>query len=474
MLSAAVATGDILPDAIRSDWGPFYSELEAPGGHLRRRALGPLLEHAESSGGHRFWALRPLVSRIGDEADRRTRVEVLWPLGIGRRLDDQSSLRLLTAWFVDWDVHDDQSPYRLWILPIYFQGRSQHDQGYLALFPLGGSIKEFLGRDDITFGLFPLTARITFEDLETIHLLWPFFKRATNDEIDRLRVFPFYQHNRIEGRHDKTSILWPVWTSVEYTHPRKTGQGYLLFPLGGRLRLNDEETWMVIPPLFRYTNGQTLDRLYVPYPFFQFSSGEVEKRYVLPLWGSETTAGSHTSFVLWPIFWRMHISKVDAVTTRTLALPVLYLTKTRERTFGDEGEGDVRRRDAHLWPLFSYRRRGETAVTRALDLWPPSWRGPIERNYAPFWSLFVRTRVEDTALEEALWGMYRRYRRGDEEQYLSVFPFFQYHREGTETAARSFSLLKGLVGYRRTEHGSSWRLLYAFRFGDGDDSHESP
>lgn len=454
---------------VRSDWGPFYSEVEDPTGNLRRRALGPVLERTTSSEGHRFWAVRPAASRIADAADRRSRVEVLWPVAIGRRLDDQSSLRFLTGWFVDYDVHDPESPYRAWVLPIYYQGRDRRDRGYFAFFPIGGTIKDFLGRDDVTFALFPLMVKTTFEDLDTLHLAWPIFKRGVSDDTDRLRVFPLYQHNRMEDQHRKLSILWPIWNSVEYTRAEHEGSGYILFPLWGHIDVPDEETWMVLPPLFRFTVSDTLNRSYVPYPLFQFSSGEVEKAYAMPLWGSKIMGGSSRTFFLWPIFWRMQIDKGDAVTRRTFVLPVFFLTTTRERSLESDGDGEVRRRNLHLWPVFSYRRDGAASVTRAFDLWPPSWRGPIERNFAPFWSVYVRTWADDAVSEEVLWGLYRRYVRGDDECYWSVFPFVQGRSRHGASEERSLTVLKGLLGYRRTPHGRSWRLLYLFTLGKGED-----
>ncbi len=101
---------------------------------------------------------------------------------------------------------------------------------------------------------------------------------------------------------------------------------------------------------------------------------------------------------------------------------------------------------------------------RMLDLWPFKHSGPIERNLAPFWTLYRREAAGDLWESELLWGLYRHRTRADCERYVSLFPLFTWHRDDAGSN-RSFSILKGLIGYESGDEGRRLQLLYLLRLG---------
>ncbi len=227
--------------------------------------------------------------------------------------------------------------------------------------------------------------------------------------------------------------------------------------------MSDEESWVFLPPFFRYSHSDTLTKMHLPYPIFQYSSGEEEKLYLFPIWGKKTLGGSHHTFFLWPIFLRQRIDKGEMVFHRFLALPFVHSHVYRARPELGEDVGKAVSRYLKIWPIFSYQQEGDQRRWRALELWPKKHSGPIERNFAPFWTLYTRHQEADRVQSEWLWGFVRQKRDGDRQRYLSVFPFFQYERED---ANRSFSILKGLLGYDRRGEHRSWRVLFGLRFGN--------
>lgn len=443
---------------IRTDWGPFYASWTDVHGNERHRALGPFYDHTETPDGWEARAIRPLFHGWGREEPRVTRNEFLWPLGTWRQRENSSYWRFLLAFRWNWDVDDPESRHRSWLFPFVFSGRSIEGKDYFAVFPFGGTIREFLFWDRIRFVLFPLYVNSRINDVEAKTWLWPFISKTEGEGVRRFRVFPFYGYNEREGRGRKTFVLWPFWNQVRYTTPGASGFGWILFPVVGHLKLTDQETWWVVPPLFRVSVGEEQNRVYGPWPFVQKESGETEKFYLWPFYGRKVIGGVDQRFFLWPLGRHEKIERPESETTRTWLLPFYRRYVTQSDSEAVEPSAWTK-----VWPLFSHLSKNEGAVRKTVvPDFNPMRGGPIERNFAPFWHLYVRQEVEGHVDTEVLWGLYRGVKRGESYQYRSLFPLFSWSRE---KEGGHFSLLKGLISRRRQGDENSWRILYLFRFG---------
>lgn len=450
------------------DFGFIASRLRDPNGDLRLRALGPFLEWAESTNGLRFSAFRPLSGTVSDPEAGRTTRYVMWPLFTGRRLRDDLTWRAILLHYADYDVSDPQSHYRFWLLPVYFQGRDPQKRPYWAVFPLGGRICDFLGRDQIDFVLFPLWGKHSVNGVVTRDVLWPIYSRTEGKGIHRFRVFPFYGRSAHRDQFKKGFVLWPFWTWARYEYRNYPGKAYILFPFWGHFDMADQEAWLFLPPLFRFSRGERLNYGYCPWPLVQWSSGEVEKLYLWPLWGRKRMHAVKTDFLLWPIFWRERMDRPEGVRRRWLALPFVQAGSTTASAREPGGRRPVVARFFKLWPLMSYERQEGARRFRVLDLWPVRDAAPVERCYAPLWTLYARTAVGNAVDSEGLWGLYRHRRRGADMRSVSVFPLVSWQRDDRAGECREWSLLHGLLGYRREGTQRRVRVLYLLRFGGGE------
>ncbi len=477
-LVAGLWLSDVHADAdIREfDFGPIISRQRDVHGTMRLRALGPFFERAIHEDGQSLTAVRPLFSHYDNPEYERHRYEVLWPLAHYKGFRDERSGRVLLAWWTRFDINDPESRYRFWLIPLYFQGRDQHGETYMALFPVGGKIHEFLGFDEIRFALFPLYLGTEINTIQSHSVLWPIFSRTEGKGIYRFRVFPFYGQNRHRDRYSKKFIMWPIWTSAEYYIPGSSGSGFILFPFYGQLDLDDQRSHMVLPPFFRISQGDRVNMWLLPWPFFQRRTGEVRQTYVWPIWGQKRMAGNEYRFFVWPILHQQRIDKGDAIAQRLFVLPFYYSETQRERAAAPPPmgpndpvpRGEMASNYQKLWPFMSYIREGDEARFRMLDLWPLKQTGAIERNYAPFWTLLQNTRLDDASDTEVLWGLFRRQRHHEDHAYTSLFPLVQWERDKVEDR-RQWSLLKGLLGYERQGTTSRYRLLYFIRWGQEED-----
>lgn len=450
------------------DWGFLGSRDTTVDGSRRRRWLGPLVEEQYSPTGMVFTAVRPFVSGVWDsQRDRQVR-EVLWPLAAGRRLEKDASWRVLTAYGNIFDCGDPQTRYRSVIFPFVFWGRSAGGDGYFAVFPVGGTIHEYIGMDRIDFALFPLYARTIQDDLRSHSILWPICSWARGDDVKRLRVFPLYARSENRDRWVKRFVCWPFWSQTQYLYPEEKGTAWVAFPFVGRIRTAKQSGWLFLPPIFRHTRRGDTTLMHCPWPFFQYRRGPNAKMYLWPLLGYRQTPNLRSGFVLWPIASTQRTHRREYTQRRASLFPFFFYEARRPPPKAEKTEEAdapvVLSRFVKIWPLYSYWRDGGSGRIRLLALWPPKHTASIERNYAPLWELYATTWSPTARETEILWGMVRQRSGSDGSRHVSVFPVVEWGREATGTGTGGWSILKGLVGYRRQGLQKEFRILYFLRF----------
>jgi hypothetical protein len=271
----------------------------------------------------------------------------------------------------------------------------------------------------------------------------------------------------LQDREESRFILWPIYTETRYLLPASSGRGFVLWPFYGRTRRTDQRSDFLLPPLFEYTRSPRQHRINAPWPFVRIGWGETRRFYLWPLYGYQRRTGTEKEFVGWPIFWRERTDRPNAVFRRWAAIPFLQIERETTRRAAP-GTDPVRSRYLRAWPLFVHEQRGAESRWRAPVLLPFRDPPPIERNWAPLWTLFERTSRDGRTDTELLWGVFRRQYRGAEGVRTSVFPLIEWGRrpppEGDGPAQSYGSLLKGLIGWESTGAQRRLRMLYVFRF----------
>ena len=465
-------------------------------GNRRLRVAGPIFEKRERDDGKSFVAVRPFYSRTEEPAVHRKLEEYAWPLAI-RKTAFGSTYWLFLAGLGfghDYDPGSPDSRYRRIILPFYFEGRDKYGERYFAIFPFGGTIHEFLLKDRMDFVLFPIYGHSQVKDKESWSVLWPIIAWQRGGDRHGYRVFPLYGRQVNENEWVKQFVLWPFWTSVRYEAPSYGGGGFILFPIVGHLGTPTQKQWMVIPPFFRWSESTRGDfQLNCPWPFVQYSSGQEDKLYLWPLWGRKAIEDVRSQFFLWPIGTIQRTDRETRVLRRVQVRPLVYyeslaeLTrrydepgaadgdlpppgtgtaseKKKDRRYDQKVEKDVLARYLTLWPLFSYQRESGSSSFNTLALWPTKRAMPVERNLAPLWTLYSRSRVGQASEQELLWGLYRSRVDAGGGRRASLFPLYASEKETNGEGSRRWSLLYGLAGYEREGLRRTFRLLYFIRF----------
>lgn len=446
------------------DYGCLASSGVEPTGIERFRAVGPIVEWSEGSDGLGIRAVRPLFA-FDTEAERGSDIlDVLWPVASFRTRGRETEWRILTVFGHNYDNDVPGAAYHVWALPFIFAGRTASGDGYGGVFPLYGRICNFLGRDEVAFVLFPLYGYSRINDQETYSVLWPLFSRTSGKKGEHsFRALPFYAEAEREGEWTKRYVAWPIWSSITYERPGAQGYAYVLFPIFGRVNMENQQSWMVLPPLIRWSTSSRGSEGYLPWPFIQYSAGRTDKLYVWPLWGRKRNEFGSYRFWLWPIVTSQDEGAGGKRTERLRILPFVY--SDRESTVASNAPAQVTDRHLSIWPLASYSRTGEESRFRSLCLWPLKNTSPVERNFAPLWTIFDRTRTERGVNTDVLWGLAHWGGQTNGTASASLFPLMSWERGPRDEPASRWSVLKGLFGYERDGDRRRYRLLYAIQWG---------
>ena len=504
------------------DWGIFGSRLPLEQDDaVRFRMAGPFFESARTPDGMGFDArFRPVFSRaVLPWHGGRSEWDFLWPLAQGKTFAGEKSWRFLLAYYRDVEPGKPDGEYRFTVFPFWFGGRDKVET-YGALFPFGGHMRNFFFKDEIDFILWPIWMRSRIKDVETTDILWPIWSKTTSSDghRERFRVFPFYMYSKNARQFEKQAICWPFWTHATYTHPKGKGEAWVAWPFLGRVNLENQKGWMFLPPFFQFIRGDECNRTYVLWPFYQRETGFRDKLYVWPFYGIRTDGPLRRQFWAWPFVFRNENTAGDKRSVRWNFVPFYScvtdsvrpplsdaekkdlkdkIREIRKETFAsggvsamypslqpavmqasrknlekleaefrDDRPWSVAHRRVSIWPLF-YRESDiptDRVRFRTLDLWPGNDLPPVERSWAPLWTLADYRRNGPASDFELLWGLYRQ--SGNAEtgaRDFSLFPFWRHVRDANDTARR-WSFLKGLLAYDREPDGSRrFRFLWLGR-----------
>ncbi len=377
----------------------------APDEVVSRFRIGPFFERRTTRAGGSFWAVRPFYSRVNDPLCGTRVTDVVWPLGTFHRDREQSWWRMILAYGSDTDVNRDDSAWKVALLPVYFQGRTRQGEDYRALFPVYGHIPHMLFMDDIDFALFPLYLDYEVNRVGREYYLWPVFSRTGDaQEVKRTGVFPVYgRTQRRTSSH--LYAFWPFWTSAVYETPRNPGSSWMLFPLCGEVDREKEQQWLVLPPFFSHAKTDSAERWRLPWPFYvRLDTATSRSRSYWPVYGSSQDGDDCRRYAAWPLMEAFALTAKGRRTERRRFFP-FYAGETVSE---QDKDGVWRETESYtrFWPFFSRQSDAGGDRLRALELSLIRYSGGIERNWAPFWTLYERCERDGAVEHDALWGLF--------------------------------------------------------------------
>ena len=401
-LAAALPAADVEAGAARRGGAKLVSNWH----------LGPFFEYRRAEPGDAtFWAVRPLFSRLDDPATRTADTDVLWPLVSLRSHADAAWWNALVAFYGD--AREDPPAWSFNFVPLVFCGHDRKEAGYWGVFPLYGHHPHFGLMDDWTFALWPVWHTYTVKGVRSHAVLWPFFTWR-DDPRAGVGVWPFYGQAR-QRESDHGYALWPLVTWASYDEDRDTsgaGHSWWFLPFYGEVRRARESQTMVLPPFFSHARTPTATRWRLPWPLVELQESSTRDRIsVWPLW--EQVRGyayvdkgkSRPEERTWRVGWQLVENTVletdRSRETRFNLFP--FVTWERRWTKPKEGGAPVPK-DAYFrfWPLWSSETVDGRTRCRTLELMPIRHNEGVERNWAPFWSLWEKDERPDGRTRHSL------------------------------------------------------------------------
>lgn len=433
----------------------FPMTLEPGGEGLE--AVGPFFyEHRTEDG--RLWAVPPLVSTFTSHDGERGQTFILPPVFSYRKYGEDWRWQL-GQWINRSHVEsiEDKELKRFNLFPLFFyQDAPDPGRDYWAVFPLYGTLKRRMFRDEVQFVLFPVWMKSREGSMVTRNVAFPFIHFRDGPGLTGWQFWPLGGHEHrdattrtnvmddieVVGGYDKTFALWPVWfrnqTGIGTTN---AGRVDAVLPLYYQERSPMRDHTSVAWPIVSWTEdrGQQYKQWNAPWPLVGFARGEGKTLdRVLPFFSVGHTKTLTAQTYLWPLYRRRHLHTESFERDRRQVAIFLY-SDQNERNL-DTGKTSRR---VEMWPFFHWTRDPEGKERlQALTVIEPFGRGlGMTRNWVPLWSIW---RAEsDTATgassQSLLWNLYR--------------------REAVPGKTKG-SLLFGLVQYQQTSAGTRWRWFH--------------
>ena len=393
--------------ALLAGW--TWAAPDAPG-EFRLR-VGPFFEWGSRDGELSRFAIRPFYAWERSNIDRRDRdMEVLWPLThFGWRSEAFHWRILMTFWHED-DVNNVRSrDYGLSIPPIWVNGRDR-DKNYWGLFPIYGHMPRFAMVEDVQWGLFPFWVRYRTGGPRAIwrdYFVWPFLSAKYDPDRTRWSLWPIYG-TKHEPDVDSRFVLWPFWNDATYHAHNHKGKGWMLWPLAERVDTDTEQSFGLLPPLFRNTRTTSgAHLLRCPWPLFERYTDHKESTWkVWRFWGMTHRGTRDGWWALYPFFLEQQQHTAHQY-THTFRFWPFYVNETTYN-YTKEGKGHLQKSHFRIWPFWATDYTEQEGMRRrSLILFPIRDVPAIERNWAPFWTFYTATQRpgSDEVQHELFWGL---------------------------------------------------------------------
>lgn len=460
---AAGAGGGIRTVAAESgsgSWsaGPFWHEFGLtlePG--TGEEGFGPFY-YAQDREDDTIWAVPPVVSSLQAKDGEKHQMFVLPPLFSWRRYGDDQRwqvLQLLNGSRIT--TIEDPEVKRFNLFPFFlYQDVPNQERAYWSLFPIYGTVRNRLFRDEIEYAAFPLWMKSRKGTMTTHNVLFPFLHLREGPGLAGWQFWPLAGHEHLDPStrtnlsdqeeivpgHDKTFAAWPLWFRNR-TGLGTTNEGRIdaVLPLLYRERSPLRDHTSVMWPLFSWTDDREkqFHQWNAPWPLVSFARGEGRTMdRVLPFFSVGHSPTLEAETYMWPLYRRRRIHTESMDRERRQYGMFLYVD-LKERN--PETGKAARRIDS--WPFFSWTRDPEGKERlQAFSIMEPLRRGAgLERNWSPLWSVWRQEwdPSEGAESQSLLWNLYRR----DSRPELT-----------------KGSLLFGLVQYQTSSAGRRWRWFY--------------
>ena len=453
-------------------WPGPVSRLDASGNEVSRETLGPLFFSKPLADGGVSSGFRPFVVQHTSAAGQLVTRQVLYPLYFYRGYGDASTWSLFElvnkTSRAPGAVEPMDEDFAVW--PFYFTRKSASGEGdYQAVFPIRGTLVNFMGYDRLAWTLFPLYVESERHGAMTTYAPWPFYRRYSGTQSG-FGLWPLYGATQGPGASTHTFALWPVYWDNTVAPKDDAPAGtppqrqFGIFPLytrdSGPGSISENYLW----PFFGYSDRTVPDRYHeTRYLWPIFVQGEGDGR-LLNRWGpfythSWSAKGSDRVWIGWPL-WNEETWQSDGVSQDYQRLFYFVYWSLKQRSLANPSAAPAVK--THVWPIVSRWDNGrghvQVQVPSPLEVFFPH-NDMVRETWTP---LFAAFRYEATSAAESrtslLWNALTWYRNDVERtREFHLGPLFSSSTRGESVRYR---FAQGLFTLSRDGASAPWKALW--------------
>ncbi|MEX0323483.1 MAG: hypothetical protein AB3N63_15075 [Puniceicoccaceae bacterium] len=342
--------------------------------------------------------------------------------------------------------------------PFVFRYKAQEpEDSYFAVWPIGGTLKNRLFRDRITFAAWPLFVQTEKGDETRTHIPYPFVQMLDGPKSRGFGLWPIYGHFERDNDYDHTWAAWPFFYNLKDDLDKQ--EPYVRFgalPFYARETASGlkSETWAW--PFFGYTREweprvKYSENRYL-WPFLV--QGRGEEKYVnrwMPFYTHETRPGKAKRWYMWPFLKTEKFKEPGIVRDRTSLLYFLY--RDEKQHFSG-----TTARLTTVWPLLGYWNDGRG--NRQMQMPDPFTvffprNEKVKENWSPLFALYRFDERMENKRHSVLWDFIVWEKEADRLEALYVGPVFQWVRDDHWELLRGFA--GGTMGTPEKQKWFFWR-----------------
>ncbi len=421
--------------------------------------LGPFI-YKENNSHSQIFSLRPLFTTVDTPYEKK--VYFISPLGIYSQNKERTSFKFIPLIKKTWGENNtlyNKNQNFIEIFP-FFAGKDNNNNTFGGIFPIYGTLKNFFGKKEIMFVLWPVYTRVKYENYKATSYFWPFIRIITSkqypDRYKGAKIWPIFGKFQ-EANTERSFTLWPFYIKKEDKDPDFKSKTIISFPFYAKEDNPVYTRLILLWPFYQQVKGKKRKYYQIdfPWPFYRKIEGEnVKGSRLWPFFGWKTSTEEKSSFLIWPFYFHNEL--------RIQRKSILYFKKddrflVLSKLVKISQNNKPLLREARIWPLgysFEHYDR-KTNEFYAPALFPFRNKG-IEYNYLPLLTLIHQKNQNKISETKLFWGLYRSERV--ENERIDELAFLIRRVKGPETNYVEF--LEGLLGFGKIQGNSVFKFMF--------------
>jgi len=437
-------------------WPAYVGQKDSPIGRADHiGSIGPIFSITDTEDTHIF-SIRPLFNSFLDKETGDRSRHFIYPL-VNWADRDNTRYGSATA-LLQYHHNDELDETFFQLFPIIFSQKTPRpEDSYLAIWPIGGVMKNRLGKDRASFVAWPLYVRTERGDETRYHFpypflsylkgprsrgfgIWPLFGKfeRDNDYLHTWALWPFHYHLRDDLDKDVPYVRFAVLPFYQHESGAGLESHTFLWPFFGYTRETD--------PRPVYSENRYF------WPFLVQGRGEEQyKNRWFPVYSHERKPGKEKHWYLWPLLRKDRITSQPGLLREKTSF-LYFVFRDDKQTFNN-----TTARLTFLWPLFGYWNDGNgRSQLQALDplgtFFPNNKK--VKENWSPLFAVYRYDNVLGNRRHSILWDLLVWEHDASGFNSIYVGPVFEWVK------GSHWDLLKGLIGSEKNEDKRKMRYFW--------------